>query len=77
MQLIINYRLLVPNTAETFVALESDLKAFFTTLYNGAEYTLAHHTDPRERFTVNIKAESSFDAETLLKNLSAEAAHAY
>ena len=75
-QVIVNDRLLVPNTAETFATLESDLKAFFDRFYNGAEYNLSHHGNPRERFTVNVKAESSFDVDPLLKNLSAEAAHA-
>ena len=75
-QVIVNDRLLVPNTSETFAVLESDLKAFFGRLYNGAEYNLSHHSNPRERFTVNVKAESSFDVDSLLRNLSAEAAHA-
>jgi len=75
-QVIVNDRLLVPNTAETFQALEPDLKAFFGRLYDGAEYSLAHHDDPRERFTVNVKTQSDFDVDTLLKNLSVEAAHA-
>jgi hypothetical protein len=75
-QLIVNDRLLVPNTAETFASLESDLKAFFDRFYNGAEYTLAHHDDPRERFTINVNTDSNFNMETLLENLSVEAAHA-
>ena len=75
-RVIVNDRLLVSNTAETFAAFEPDLQAFFSGLYSGAEYTLAHLNDPRERFTVNVKAESSFDVDTLLKNLSVEAAHA-
>jgi hypothetical protein len=75
-QVIINDRLLVPNTAETFELLEPDLKAFFDMLYNGAGYTLTHQADPRERFTFNVKAESNFNVESLLKNLSAETAHA-
>jgi hypothetical protein len=75
-QVIINDRLLVPNTAETFELLEPDLKAFFDMLYNGAGYTLTHQADPRERFTLNVKAESNFNVESLLKNLSAETAHA-
>jgi len=75
-QVIVNDRLLVPNTAETFAVLESDLKAFFGRLYNGAEYNLSHHGNSRERFTVNVKAESSFDVDSLLRNLSVEAAHA-
>ena len=75
-QVIINDRLLVPNTAEAFDALEPDLQTFFTRLYTGAEYSLEHLINPRERFTVNVKTESSFDVDTLLKNLSVEAAHA-
>jgi hypothetical protein len=75
-QIVINDRLLVPNTVETFVALESDLKVFFDAFYQGAKYALAPHPDPRERFTINIKTDSSFDVDTLLKNLSMEAAHA-
>jgi hypothetical protein len=75
-QVIINDRLLVPNTVETFELLEPDLKAFFEMLYNGAGYTLTHQADPRERFTFNVKAESNFNVESLLKNLSAETAHA-
>jgi hypothetical protein len=75
-EIIINDRLLVPNTAETFAALEPDLKAFFNQLYGGAEYMLAHNANPRERFTANIKTSANFDLVTLLKNLSAETAHA-
>jgi hypothetical protein len=75
-QIVINDRLLVPNTAETFSALVLDLKSFFDQLYQGAAYTLTHPNDPRERFTVGVKTESAFDVETLLKNLSLETAHA-
>jgi len=75
-QLIVNDRLLVPNTAETFAALESDLIEFFDNLYDRAEYSLTHNADPRERFTINTKTSANFDVETLLKNLSVETAHA-
>ena len=75
-QVIVNDRLLVPNTAETFAGLEPELRAFFNRLYDGADFLLAHRDDPRERFTVNIKAETRHSVESLLKNLSVEAAHA-
>jgi hypothetical protein len=75
-QLIVNDRLLVPNTRETFAALEPGLREFFDKLYFGEPYTLAHYEDPRERFTINVKAESVFDVDTLLKNVSREVAHA-
>jgi len=74
--MIINDRLLVPNTVETLTALEPDLKSYFDQLYNGAEYSLSHNDDRRERFTVNVKTESKLDVDTLLKNLSVEIAHA-
>jgi hypothetical protein len=72
----VNDRLLVPNTVETFASLEPDIKSFFNQLYDGAEFSLSHNNDSRERFTVNVKTESNFDVDTLLKNLSVEAAHA-
>ena len=75
-QVIINDRLLVPNTFETFAALQQDFKSFFDQLYNGAEYSLSHQNDARERFTVNVKTDSHFDGDALLKNLSMETAHA-
>jgi len=74
-QVIINDRLLVPNTFETFAALQQDFKSFFDQLYNGAEYSLSHQNDARERFTVNVKTESEFAVDSLLKNLSLEGAH--
>jgi len=75
-QVIINDRLLVPNTVETFTALEPEIKSFFDQLYNGATYSLSHNDDRRERFTIIVKAESKFDVDTLLNNLSVETAHA-
>jgi hypothetical protein len=75
-QLIVNDRLLVPNTSETFATLEPEVQAFFDKLYCGEEFTLAHYADARERFTINVKTESIFDVDTLLKNLTVETAHA-
>ena len=75
-QVIINDRLLVPNTVETLDALEPALKSFFNQLYGGTAYSLSHNSDPRERFTIQVKTESKFDVDTLLKNLSVETAHA-
>lgn len=76
-QVVINDRLLVPNTPETFTTLEADLREFFETLYGGAEYTLTYQSaDPRERFTVSVKATARFEVETLLKHLAAETVHA-
>jgi hypothetical protein len=75
-QVLINDRLLVPNTIETFVTLEPELRVFFDKLFNGTEYEISYKTDPRERFTVEIKAVTRFDVETLLNTVLLETAHA-
>lgn len=74
-EVIVNDRLLVPNTAETFKALEPDLRAFFSRLYDDAEYTLSHNAEPRERFTINLTTASNPGVGSLLKNVSGEAIH--
>ena len=68
-QIIINDRLLVPNTAKSYAALEPDLAAFLNGFYNGAGYHLSQAADSRERFTVNVKTETAFTVDALLKNL--------
>jgi len=74
-QIVINDRLLVPNTIESFTAFEPDLKNFFDKLFNGTEYTLEQDANPRERFTVNVKAATRFDVQTLLQAFPAESVH--
>ncbi|MBK9926388.1 MAG: hypothetical protein IPP66_14020 [Anaerolineales bacterium] len=73
-QLIINDRLLTPNTAETFSELKSDLESFFGTLFKGSNVTLAHSSlsEPRARFTLDVKSASAFDVQSLLDNISTE-----
>lgn len=71
-QIIINDRLITPNTTETFATLEPEFRKFFDKLYGGAECTLTQNTDPRERFTINVKTPARFDVGALLKNLSIE-----
>jgi len=75
LQVMINDRLLAPNTIETFVTLEPELRTFLDKLYGGAEYEISYKTDPRERFTVEVKTVTHFDVETLLNNISLETAH--
>ena len=72
-QVIINDRLIAPNTTETFSALKEDLESFFEILFNGATVTLVHqNAEPRARFTLDVKSASAFDTQTLLDNISAE-----
>lgn len=76
LQIIVNDRLLVPNTAETFASLKADLKAFFDRLYGGADFELTQHSEPRERFTVNLRTTANLDIDALLKNVAVEATYA-
>lgn len=75
-QLIINDRLLAPNTPETLATLAPELHAFFARLYAGAEYTLNWVSDPRERFTVNATTTANVDLAALWHNLESEAVYA-
>jgi hypothetical protein len=75
-QIIVNDRLLVPNTIETFGVLEPDLKSFFGALYNDTGFELSHTPDPRTRFQVDVKAAAPFDVDSLLQNLGVEPVHA-
>jgi hypothetical protein len=71
-QVIINDRLLAPNTTETLGALLSDLNTFFGRLFDGAEFVVDHNADPRERFTVTVTTAGKSDAATLLSRLASE-----
>ena len=67
---LINDRLVVPNTEETFHAVKPDLKNLGETLYGGSEFSLDHMADPKERLSVFMKTPHSFEVDTLLNNLA-------
>jgi hypothetical protein len=73
-QIIVNDRLVAPNTEDTLATFFPDLKAVFDRLYSGTTYELNHNADPRERFTVNVKAAKSLELAKLLANLQAPVA---
>ncbi len=66
---LINDLLVAPYTNEAFRAAKSELEGLARTLYGGAEFTLDHNSDPKQRFSVFIKTPRAFDVDTLLKNL--------
>ena len=68
--ILINDRLLAPNTEETFRALRPDLEDLTRTLYGGADFTLRRQTDSKSRFSVQIKSAAPFEITTLLENLT-------
>ena len=57
LRLFVNDRALAPNVPETFVAARPDLTAALGTFFGGADFTCEYlEQDPRERFTVVVKA---------------------
>ena len=69
-RLVMNDRLLAPNTEETFSFFTPELEIFLKRLYQGARYTLERPSDPRERFAVSVKVKGSFDVAALLENFA-------
>lgn len=68
---LINDRLLAPNTEETFQSVKPELEELARRLYGGAEFTLRHRSDPRQRFAVDIRTPVPLGVTTLLQNLAA------
>jgi hypothetical protein len=70
-EIFINDRLLAPNNDATRRAAEPEFKAFFTQLFDGAEYSLSYSDDARRLFGISAKASRPFSVADLLKNLAA------
>ncbi len=70
LQLAVNDRLLAPNTLETWEASRPELEAFFDQLYGAGRFTLQRHPEPRERFTLDVRADGPRDVAGLLSSLS-------
>jgi hypothetical protein len=54
-EVIVNDRLLAPNTDETWAALKPDFEKFFGGLFGSEGFTLQHEGEARERFRVRIR----------------------
>ncbi len=59
LQLIVNDRLLVPNTEENAQAVESELKKVLQKIYGTSSAKISRHTDPRERLILDIEIETN------------------
>jgi hypothetical protein len=68
-EMFINDRLVAPNREETRKEFDSDFKNFAHALLAGNAYSLSYDTDPRKLFMLSLKAQQSFAAVELLKNL--------
>ncbi len=68
-QITINDRLLAPNTEATDQALRPEILSFLDNLYGSGQYTLSRHQDPRERYTLDVKANQKIRVADILKRL--------
>jgi hypothetical protein len=68
-EVIINDRLLAPNTDATRKAASADLQAFFKQLFKEGGVSLSYASDPRRLFSVTAKASQTFSIAELLANL--------
>jgi hypothetical protein len=55
-EVVLNDRLLAPNTEATWQSLKPEFEKFFDSLYGGVSYTFERSKDPRERFRVGVRA---------------------
>jgi hypothetical protein len=68
-EVIINDRLLAPNTDATRKAADADLQTFFKQLFTEGGVSLSYASDPRRLFSVTAKASRTFSIAELLANL--------
>ena len=68
-EVIINDRLLCPNTEETWLALRPEFDRFFETLFGSRSFSLKHVGEPRERFRVEVQAHAAIEVRSVLEAL--------
>ena len=68
-EIFVNDRLLAPNCDATREAFNSDFQIFFQNLFRGSEYSMSYGSDPRQLFTVSVKAAQPFPLADLLEKL--------
>jgi hypothetical protein len=68
-EVIINDRLIAPNTDETWQALHPELERFFSAVYGAGQFTLERRGEPRDRFRVAVRASAPFETTALLQGL--------
>ena len=54
-EVIVNDRLLAPNTEATWEALRPEIERFFASVYGEGRFTLERRGEPRERFRVAVR----------------------
>jgi hypothetical protein len=69
-ELFFNDRLLAPNTDQTQLAADSELRIFLNRLLTSEPYSLLYEPDSRRLFGVRVQFEREFTVSELLQNLS-------
>lgn len=70
-EIIVNDRLLAPNSQETRIAVEPEFNEFFRRLFAGVDFALSYPSAPRRLFGVGARAEQEFSLDELQQNLDA------
>jgi hypothetical protein len=71
-EILVNDRLVAPNTRETFEEIRPEIDFLARRLYSTTNFTLVkNQRDPRRRLSVTISTPLSFETKTLLNNLQA------
>jgi hypothetical protein len=71
-EILVNDRLLAPNTGEVFEELRPEIDFLARRLYASTNFTLLRNQeDPRHRLNVTLSTPLSFETKTLLNNLQA------
>jgi hypothetical protein len=68
-EVLINDRLLAPNSKTTRAAVQAELPPLFAALFAGGEYAVSYREDPRALFSFGVKTSRAYDTSTLLNNL--------
>jgi hypothetical protein len=71
-EVIVNDRLLAPNTSETWDALRPVLERFFAGLFGEGAFRLERRGEPRERFRVGVKTRAPLSVTDALARLPGE-----
>ncbi len=69
-EIVVNDRLLAPNTSETQRAFEPEVRGFLAQLFNGEEFHLTYPTEPRRLFGVCVSSVREFTLQQLLAHVS-------
>jgi hypothetical protein len=71
-EIVVNDRLVAPNTGEAFEEIRPEIDFLARRLYSTTNFTLLRNQqDTRQRFNVTISTPLSFETKTLLNNLQA------